>query len=179
MAQMVLLARLVQMAQMVLLARLVADGADGADGAPGPSGPPGEDGEDGAPGTIDPGAIAGAIEGVINSGVLADIHHLKITRGSNDKSYYYLAPSFNQGGDKEDGSGNKLSPLNLIAGTEDMLTVKAAYSIWQTGKGALLMVYANSDPVVSTDDSRHAQSHGPKACQATVNLYMQATVRDD
>lgn len=86
-------------------------GADGADGAPGPAGPqgekgeqgepgpagpmgpagpPGEDGEDGAdgaPGTVDPAAIAGAIDGVVNSGILADVHHLILLKdGETDKT---------------------------------------------------------------------------------------------
>ena len=91
-------------------------GEAGPAGETGPAGPQGEKGDQGDPGAgADPGSIQDIIDGVVAGGALSDIHHIKITRSSNDKSYYYLAPNFDQGGDKEDGTGNKLSPLNLIA----------------------------------------------------------------
>ena len=137
-----------------------ADGADGADGPAGPAGPAGETGpagpqgekgDQGDPGAgVDPGTIGGIVNEVIGTGVLSDIHHIVITRGSNDKKYYYLAPNFDQGGDKEDGTGNNMSPLNLIAGTDDMLTAKAAS---QSGDvvDAMFSWSSNSDEVVSID----------------------------
>lgn len=146
-----------------------AAGADGDRGPQGPPGPPGEMGEKGEKGdTGDTGpkgdkgdtGPAGSKGDTGDSGlppdipdlntILADIHHIKITRGSNEKAYYYLAPNFDQGGDKEDGTGNKLSPLNLIAGTDDMLTAKAAS---QSGEvvDAMFSWSSNSDEVVSID----------------------------
>ena len=73
-------------------------GDTGEAGPAGPMGPPGEDGEDGAPGSVDPGAIAGAVEGVINSGVLAPIHHIAIgnvdDEGEKVNKTAYYAPDF-------------------------------------------------------------------------------------
>ena len=115
-------------------------GDTGPAGSEGPQGPKGDTGESGLPTDIpDLGTI------------LADIHHIKITRGSNDKSYFYVAPNFDQGSEKMDGSGGKLSPLNLIAGTEDMLTVKAAS---QSGDALTAVTFtwsSNSDEVASID----------------------------
>ena len=136
-------------------------GADGDRGPAGPPGPPGEKGEKGDTGPAGPAGPEGPKGDTGDSGlppdipdlstVLADIHHIKITRGSNDKSYFYVAPNFDQGSEKMDGSGGKLSPLNLIAGTEDMLTVKAAS---QSGDALTAVTFtwsSNSDEVASID----------------------------
>ncbi len=135
-------------------------GPAGADGAAGPAGPQGEKGDTGDTGPAGPAGPQGEKGDTGDSGIpdgipdlttiLADIHHIVITRGSNDKKYYYLAPNFDQGGDKEDGTGNNLSPLNLIAGTDDMLTAKAAS---QSGDvvDAMFSWSSNSDEVVSID----------------------------
>ena len=82
---------------------------------------------------------------------MSDIHHIKITRGSNDKSYFYVAPNFDQGSEKMDGSGGKISPLNLIAGTEDMLTVKAASQSGDALEAVMFTWSSNSDEVASID----------------------------
>ena len=127
-------------------------GQDGAAGAKGDKGDPGEPGAKGDKGDPGPKGDTGdsGIPTDIPGSILADIHHIKITRGSNEKSYYYLAPNFDQGGDKADGTGNKLSPLNLIAGSSDKLTVKAAS---QSGDAVAAMFSwsSNSDEVVSVD----------------------------
>ena len=69
-------------------------GADGADGATGPQGPKGDKGDPGA-GT-DPGAIQGIIDGVIAGGVLADIHHIKVSQGDKNAVTYH-PPEFGHG----------------------------------------------------------------------------------
>ena len=155
-------------------------GADGADGAQGPAGPKGDtgpagadgkDGEDGAPGTgADPGAIQDIINGVVGGGTLASVHHVKITRDSNNKAYYYLAPNFDQGGDKKDGTGNKLSPLNLIAGTEDMLTAKAASQSGDPLDGVMFGWSSNSDEVVSVDGDRMIEAGLPGNAKLTLKV---------
>ncbi len=74
-----------------------ADGADGADGAPGPAGPAGPAGPQGEKGDTgeqgpagagaDPGAIQDIVDGVIGTGILADIHHLVLLKdGETDKT---------------------------------------------------------------------------------------------
>ena len=116
-------------------------GPAGADGAPGEQGPkgdqgeqgpkgdqgeqgePGEDGEDGAPGTIDPSAIAGAVEGVINSGVLAPIHHIVLIRDdtAKDKAPQWLAPAFMAPTFKGDSG----FPIILLPGEETTIVAAA------------------------------------------------------
>ena len=136
-------------------------GDTGDTGDTGPAGPQGEKGDTGDTGPVGPEGPQGPKGDTGESGlptdipdlgtILADIHHIKITRGSNDKSYFYVAPNFNQGSEKMDGSGGKLSPLNLIAGTEDMLTVKAAS---QSGDALTAVTFtwsSNSDEVASID----------------------------
>ncbi len=65
-------------------------GADGADGAPGPAGPKGDKGDkgdQGDPGSgTDPGAIQGIIDGVIDSGVIADVHHIALVLDGDGKA---------------------------------------------------------------------------------------------
>ena len=63
------------------------DGAPGADGAPGPAGPKGDKGDQGDPGSgTDPGAIQGIIDGVIDSGVIADVHHIALIQDGDGKA---------------------------------------------------------------------------------------------
>ncbi|MCY3770631.1 MAG: Ig-like domain-containing protein [Gemmatimonadetes bacterium] len=123
-------------------------GQPGAKGDQGDTGPKGDPGPKGDKGDTGDSGIPGGIPDLTT--ILADVHHITIIRGSNEKKYYYLAPNFDQGGDKKDGTGNKLSPLNLIAGTEDMLTAKAAS---QSGDMVDVMFSwsSNSDEVVSID----------------------------
>ncbi len=136
-------------------------GTPGTPGATGPQGPAGAAGPKGDKGDTGDTGPAGPKGDTGDSGlptdipdlttILADIHHIKITRGSNDKSYFYVAPNFDQGSEKMDESGGKLSPLNLIAGTEDMLTVKAAS---QSGDALTAVTFtwsSNSDDVASID----------------------------
>ena len=72
------------------------DGAPGADGAPGPAGPKGDKGDQGDPGSgTDPGAIQGIIDGVIDSGVIADVHHIALVQDgdgkASDRTVTYMA----------------------------------------------------------------------------------------
>ena len=128
------------------------DGQDGQDGATGPQGPQGEKGDPGEQGPKGDTGDSGLPADIPDlTTILADIHHIKITRGSNDKSYFYVAPNFDQGSEKMDGSGGKLSPLNLIAGTEDMLTVKAASQSGDALTAVMFTWSSNSDEVASID----------------------------
>ena len=157
-------------------------GADGAPGEPGEQGDKGDPGEPGAPGEKgdkgdkgdpgEPGAPgeSGVPDGVDLDNILATIHHLTITRDSNSKTYYYLAPNFNQGGDKKDGTGNKLSPLNLIAGTEDMLTVKAASQSGDKIDGVMFGWSSNSDEVVSVDGDGMIEAGLPGNAKLTLTV---------
>lgn len=79
-----------------------ADGADGADGAQGPAGPQGPKGDKGDTGEqgpagagSDPGAIQDIVDGVIGTGVLADVHHIALIQDGDgdakDRTVTYMA----------------------------------------------------------------------------------------
>ena len=82
-------------------------GPKGDKGDTGPAGPKGDTGPAGPKGDTGPAGPQGPKGDTGDSGlptdipdlttILADIHHIKITRGSNDKSYFYVAPNFDQG----------------------------------------------------------------------------------
>ena len=104
-------------------------GEDGKDGAPGPKGDPGADGakgdkgDKGDPGAgTDPGAIQGVIDGVIAGGVLADVHHILLSQGS-DNAVTYHPPEFDtaMAVDKKGALD-----LTMASGETTTITAKAA-----------------------------------------------------
>ncbi len=104
-------------------------GEDGKDGAAGPAGPAGADGakgdkgDKGDPGAgTDPASIQGVIDGVIAGGVLADVHHILLSQGS-DNAVTYHPPEFD-----EAMAVDKKGALDLTmaSGETTTITAKAA-----------------------------------------------------
>ena len=73
-------------------------GEKGEKGDPGERGPEGPKGDQGDPGAgADPGAIQDIIDGVVDGGVLADIHHILIFQDGEEKASRRVnAPGFDQ-----------------------------------------------------------------------------------
>lgn len=143
-----------------------ADGADGAPGPPGPKGDPGEDGADGAPGAgADPVAIGEIIDGVIQGGALADIHHIKLIQdGDADNIAVFNAhENFSMTTPGDDNEWN----TTMDFGDETTIVAKAATQTEEAIDG-VTFTWASKDTDVATVDDGMIDAVGTGSSEITV-----------
>ena len=153
-----------------------ADGADGADGAQGPAGPAGpqgpkgdkgDKGDQGDPGSgTDPGAIQGIIDGVIDSGVIADVHHIALIQDGDgkaeDRTVAYMAHmNFAM------GTPGKNWDTTLDIGESTTITAKAATQA-ATPIPGVEFGWASKDEDVATVDGGMIEAVGTGSSEITV-----------
>lgn len=145
-------------------------GDTGPAGPAGPAGPQGEKGDTGEQGPAgagsDPGAIQDIVDGVVNSGIIADVHHIALIQDGDgkaeDRTVAYMAHmNFAM------GTPGKNWDTTLDVGETTTITAKAATQA-ATPIPGVEFGWASKDEDVATVDDGMIEGHEPGTSEITV-----------